>query len=114
MSAIYEIFKDHNGHFRFWLIAGNGQLLLTSKAYETKRACTDAVAAARRNAALRKQFELKKAKDGKSYFVLKARNDEPLGRSKYYSSTELVDGAIETVRKDGPQGPINDLTASWH
>ncbi len=114
MSAIYEIFKDHNGHFRFWLIAGNGKLLLTSKACETKRACMDAVSSARRNAARRKQFELKKAKDGKGYFVLKARNNELLGRSECFSSAESLDGVIETVRKDGPQGPINDLTASWH
>lgn len=114
MSAIYEIYKDTEGHFRFWLIAENGRLLLRSKAYDTKRACSNAVASARKNAAAVRHFERRQDEHGKRYFILKAGNNKPLGTSGLFRSTDLMEGAIEIVRKHGPRSPVNDLTANPH
>jgi uncharacterized protein YegP (UPF0339 family) len=114
MSAIYEIFKNHHGQYRFWLIADSGRILLTSEAYANKDSCKKAVAAAKKNASAIERFELKQSKNGKAYFVLQAEDHKPLGHSKLYSSSESLSDAIEIVRKTAPQSPINDLSASWH
>lgn len=114
LTAIYEIYKDTEGQFRFWLISERGKLLLRSKAYRSKRACRNAVASARRNASALGRFERKTAKNGKAYFVLKSANHRLLGRSELYGSLESLDGAIESVRMSGPSSPINELSASWH
>lgn len=110
MTTIYEIFQNKDGQFRFWLIDGNGSRLLISKAYETRDACADAVASAKKNASALKRFECRQAEDGKRYFVLKAENDLPLGRSRLFASAENLDNAIETIRRHGPYSPVNDLT----
>lgn len=114
MTAIYEIYRDANGRFRFWLIAENGKLLLRSKPYSTKRACDNAVASVKKNSSAVRRFERRNAEDGKGYFVLRAANHRPLGRSKLFQSTDSLEDAIEEVRKNGPQSPIYDLTANVH
>ena len=114
MAAIYEIFRDKDGHFRFWLVAGNGRLLLTSKSYETRHACANAIASAKKNASAINRFKRRKADNGKSYFILKAGNNRTLGQSGLFASNDSLDGAIEIVRKHGPQSPVNDLTMSVH
>ena len=38
MAGKFELFKDAGGKFRFRLKAGNGQVIASSEAYNTKRA----------------------------------------------------------------------------
>lgn len=56
-------------------------------------------------------FERKKAKDGRDYFVLKASNGETLGRSEMYSSKSGMENGIKSVMKNASEGVIKDLTA---
>jgi len=41
-GAIFEVYKDRAGKFRFRLRASNGEVLTTSEAYETKAAAMKA------------------------------------------------------------------------
>ena len=46
----FEIKKDKAGKFRFNLKSGNGQVILSSEAYNTKAACENGIASVAKNA----------------------------------------------------------------
>ena len=73
MAGKFEIKAGKTGKFRFNLKAGNGQIILTSEAYDTRKAAEGGIASVKKNAADDKRFERKTAKDGSPYFALKAR-----------------------------------------
>ena len=52
MAGKFEITKDAEGRFRFWLKAGNGAIIATSgEDYESMAGVKNAIASVRKNAA---------------------------------------------------------------
>jgi len=51
------------------------------------------------------------SKTDKPYFVLKAANHQVIGQSQLYESEASRDNGIESVKKNGPDATITDLTA---
>lgn len=51
MAGKFEVYTDKNGKFRFRLKAGNGEIVATGEAYESKAACLKGVESVRTNAA---------------------------------------------------------------
>lgn len=51
MAGKFEIYEDSAGKFRFRLKAGNGEVVATSQAYETKAAAVKGTKAVQRAAA---------------------------------------------------------------
>jgi uncharacterized protein YegP (UPF0339 family) len=50
MAGKFELYQDVGGQFRFRLKAGNGQVIASSQAYSTKKACLSGIDSVRRNA----------------------------------------------------------------
>ncbi|MGD9939834.1 MAG: YegP family protein [Clostridia bacterium] len=50
MAGKFEYFSDKNGKFRFRLKAGNGQIIATSEAYNSKDACMNGIESVKNNA----------------------------------------------------------------
>lgn len=110
MAGKFEIKKGASGKFRFNLKAGNGQIILSSETYETTQGAEKGIDSVKRNASDDSRYERKNATNGEAYFVLKAGNGEPLGRSETYSSTSAMEGGIESVKKNAPSAETDDLT----
>lgn len=110
MAAKFELKKAANGQFMFNLKAGNGEVILTSETYVAKAAAKDGIASVRVNAPLDGRYERKTSGKGEPYFVLKAANNETLGRSEMYSSAQAREGGIAAVKRDAPGAPLEDLT----
>ena len=51
MAAKFIVKAGRTGKYRFNLVASNGQVIATSDAYETRRACLAGVESVRKNAA---------------------------------------------------------------
>jgi uncharacterized protein YegP (UPF0339 family) len=51
MAGKFELYKDEGGKFRFRLKAGNGEIIASSEAYESKAAAKNGVASVQKNAA---------------------------------------------------------------
>ncbi|OPC77864.1 DUF1508 domain-containing protein [Embleya scabrispora] len=51
MAGKFEVYTDNGGRFRFRLKAGNGEIIATGEAYETKAACLKGIESVRTNAA---------------------------------------------------------------
>jgi uncharacterized protein YegP (UPF0339 family) len=50
MAGKFELFTDKGGKFRFNLKAGNGQIIASSEAYESKSAALNGIESVRKNA----------------------------------------------------------------
>ncbi len=108
MAGKFEIKAGKTGKFRFNLKASNGQIILTSEAYESRAAAVKGITSVKKNAGNDKRFERKTAKDGSPYFVMKAANGEPIGKSEMYSKKASMENGIASVGKNAPDAPVVD------
>ena len=108
MAGKFEIKAGKTGKFRFNLKASNGQIVLTSEAYESRSAAVKGITSVKKNAGNDKRFERKTAKDGSPYFVMKAANGEPIGKSEMYKSTKSMENGVASVSKNAPDAPVVD------
>lgn len=106
----FVISKRKNGEFQFNLLAGNGQVILTSEGYSSKPSCMNGVKSVMKNAAETKRFDSKVAKNGKFHFNLKASNGQVIGKSEMYESEASRENGIASVKKNAPGATIDDQT----
>ncbi len=111
MTGKFEIKEGSSGKFRFNLKAGNGQIILSSESYETKQGAEKGIESVRKNAADDNRYERKTAKNDEAFFVLKAGNGEPLGRSETYSSTSAMENGIESVKKNALYAELSNTVS---
>lgn len=109
MAGKFEIKKGSSGKFRFNLKAGNGQIILSSETYETKQGAERGIESVKKNAPDDDAYERKTAKNDEAFFVLKAGNGEPLGRSESYSSVSAMENGIESVKKNATDAEVVNL-----
>ena len=107
----FVITKRVNGEFQFNLKAGNGQTILASEGYTTKAACDNGIESVRKNSQEDARFERKESSNGKYYFNLKASNGQIIGNSEMYESVASMENGIESVKKNAPDGTVDDQTS---
>lgn len=110
MAGKFEIKQSANGKFHFNLKAGNGQIILSSEMYESRKACENGIESIKKNAGDAKRFEKRESKNGDPYFILKAGNGQEIGRSEMYSSDTACQNGIDSVQKNAPDAAIVDTT----
>ena len=108
---MFELFRsDKNGEFYFHLKARNGRIILASEGYTSKQSCKAGIRSVQRNAAKESNFRLKKAKNGKFYFTLDARNGEVIGTSQMYASGSGRKKGVSSVQQNAAESGVNDMT----
>jgi len=110
MSGKFDLKKTSNGQFMFNLKAANGQVILTSERYDSKQAAKKGITSVRTNSGNEARFERRTARDNSPYFVLKARNNEIIGRSEMYAAKPGLENGIKSVAKNAPDAAVNDVT----
>jgi Fe-Mn family superoxide dismutase len=108
-NAWYEVKKASNGQFMFNLVAGNGEVILTSEMYKDKSSVQNAIASCRSNGKTGARFERKSASGGQPYFVLKAGNGEVIGKSEMYSGASAMENGIKAVMNASGATFVEDL-----
>ena len=111
MAGKFELYTDKAGEFRFRLKAGNGQTILASEGYKTRKSAENGIASVRKNAPEDGRYERKETKSGQHMFNLKAGNGQVIGTSESYTSTSARDNGIASVMKNAPDAAMKDLTA---
>ena len=84
--------------------------LLRQKIPVEQKAAQGGIGSVRKHARSDKNFDRRVAKNGQHYFVLKASSGEVIGRSEMYSSTSARENGIKSVRTNGPNTRLDDLT----
>jgi len=110
MAGKFELKKSSNGKFFFNLLAGNGQIVLTSEMYESKPSALNGIESVKKNAADAGRFEKLVNKSGAPYFVLKAGNGQVVGQSQGYASDATRDAGIASVAGAADGASTSDLT----
>lgn len=108
MPGKFVVKTAKNGKVHFNLKSTNGQVILTSEKYESRASAVKGIESVKKNAANDARFERKKGKDGSAYFVLKASNGEPLGRSEMYKRASSMESGIASVAKNAPDAIVID------
>lgn len=106
MSGKYEWFTGKDGKFYFNLIAGNGQVILTSQGYAGKSGMDNGIASVQTNGVMEERFEKATSDSGKFSFVLKAANSQVIGRSQMYEGESGRDNGIKSVMNNAPTDKI--------
>lgn len=107
----FEIKQAKNEQFVFNLKAGNGQIILTSEMYTTKKACLNGIESVKKNAGDDGRYETKEAKNGKFHFNLKAANHQVIGSSQLYADQAGMNNGIESVKKNAPDAEVVEVEA---
>lgn len=112
MAGKFELRKSSNGQFYFNLKAGNGEVILTGETYASKVGALGGIASVRSNAPIDARYERKTSVGGSPYFILKAANAEPLGKSEMYSSPAAMENGIASVKSNAPDAVVMDLAGT--
>ncbi len=110
MAGKFEIKKAKNGQFHFNLKAGNGEVILSSEMYKAKDSAENGIESVKTNSPEDGRYDRRESKNGEPYFVLKAGNGEIIGKSEMYSSASAMENGIESVKKNGPDAKVVDLS----
>jgi uncharacterized protein YegP (UPF0339 family) len=105
MAGKFELKVSKNGKYFFNLLAGNGQIILSSEMYESKSAAENGIASVQKNAGDDNRYDRLTSSGGDAYFTLKAANSQVIGKSETYSSTAAMENGIESVKKNAPGAP---------
>lgn len=112
MAGKFELKKSKNDKFHFNLLAGNGQIILTSEMYEAKASALNGIESVKKNGGDAARYEKLTGKDGSPYFVLKATNGQVIGQSQMYSGEAARDNGIQSCITNAPGASTNDLSAA--
>ena len=105
MAGKFELKVAKSGKYHFNLLAGNGQIILSSEMYESKSAAENGIASVSKNAPDDARYDRLTSKAGDPYFTLKAGNHQVIGQSEMYKSTASMENGIESVKKNAPGAP---------
>ena len=110
MSGWFELSQAKDGQYKFVLKAGNGEPVLTSELYKAKASALNGIESVQKNCSDDSRYERLVAKNGKPYFNLKAANHQVIGTSQLYASEQSREKGIESVKNNGIQTALKDLT----
>jgi uncharacterized protein YegP (UPF0339 family) len=105
MAGKFELKVTKNGKYHFNLLAGNGQIILSSEIYESKAAAQNGIASIEKNAGDDSRYERLTSKGGDPYFTLKAGNGQVIGQSEMYKSAASMENGIASVKSNAPGAP---------
>ena len=104
----FVVFKGKDGQDYFRLKAGNGETILSSEGYKTRKSCMNGIESVRKNSQDPKRFEVKSAKDGREYFVLKATNGQEVGRSQMYKSSSGCRNGMKSLATNAANAGVTE------
>lgn len=110
MAGWFELSKSKDGQFRFALKAGNGETIVSSELYKTRRSAENGIASVQANCAQDERYERKTAANGKPFFNLKAGNHQVIGSSQMYATESSRDSGIASVKTNGSTTTVKDNT----
>jgi uncharacterized protein len=111
MAVKFELKKTTNDKFMFHLLTVNGQVILTSEAYDSRASALQGIESVKKHAPDDARYGRLCARNGEPYFTLKAGNGQVLAQSQRYSGAKARDAGIEVVQSHALGADLHDLTA---
>ncbi len=109
MSSRYVLHEVSRGQYRFTLTSHTGQVLLTSGLHMDKESALRKIGITRCLARNSRNYELCKAENGSSYFLVRTAQGETLAYSACYPDAESLQAAINLVKSNTRGARLEDL-----
>ena len=118
------VIKQAKNGVMFNLKAGNGEIILTSEVYNTKRSCLKGIASVVKNAPVAPvedqtvegyakekcpKFEVYTDKAGEFRFRLKAANGEIIASGEGYTTRKACLNGIASIGKNAPEAEVFEV-----
>lgn len=100
------VLKRSGDGFMFSLLAGNGQVVLTSERYTSKDGALNGIRSVMTNA----DDDRYAMNDAGTHFTLKAANGQVIGSSETYSSPAAAREGTQAVKRAADSAEIDDQT----
>jgi len=107
--GFFEKYSDRGGKYRFRLKAGNGEIILSSEAYESSSGRDNGISSVQSNSQVDDRYVDKTSRSGDPYFVLIASNGQVIGTSETYSSTSARSTGKASVKRNGSTSDIRSV-----
>ena len=101
--------KQSGEKYHFVLKAKNGEVILSSQMYASKATANKGIESIKINALTDSLYDRLTAKNGKSYFNLKATNGEIIATSQMYASGSGVTSGIDSVKNNAPDASVKEV-----
>ncbi len=109
MAGSFEL-KRSKDQFMWNLKSGNGQIVLTSERYKTRRSAEAGIASVKKNCSRDACYDRKTTASGKYRFNLLSTNGQVVGSSQNYASASGRNNGIASVKKNARGAKVKDLT----
>jgi uncharacterized protein len=109
MAGWFELSKNAKGQYSFALKAGNGETILRSETYEAKASAENGIASVQKNSGDAARYVKAVAKDGRTYFNLKAGNHQVIGTSQMYKDEAGRDNGIKSCMTNGSSTKVKEV-----
>ena len=109
MAGAFDL-KRSKDQFMWNLKSGNGQVVLTSERYKTRRAAQAGLASVKKNCGRDACYARKTTASGKYRFNLLATNGQVIGTSQSYASASGRNNGIASVKKNARGAKVEDWT----
>lgn len=106
MAGTFVLKRSADG-FMFSLLAGNGQVVLTSERYASKDGALNGIRSVMTNAADDTRYAMN---DAGTHFSLRAANGQVIGSSETYSSPAAAREGTQAVKRAADGAQIDDQT----
>ena len=97
----FELYQSASDQWYFRLKAPNGEIILSSEGYATKRGAANGIESVKKNAQP-ENIEHRTSKAGQPYFVLKAANNQIIGTSQMYKRQSSANKGAQSVVNHAP------------
>ncbi|MBX3003832.1 MAG: YegP family protein [Anaerolineales bacterium] len=108
MAKAKFVIQQGKGGYRFNLLSTNSEPILHSERYNTKDSAKRGIHSVMKHAGDLANFVEKTAKNGQSYFNLRAANNRVIGTSEMYSSGAACKNGIKAVQRVAASAEIED------
>lgn len=110
----FETIFNADGKYYFQFNDAEGEPLLFSKGYSSAKTCADGIKTAIRLASAKERYDLKEAKKGAHFFILKSSNRKEIARSRMFDSLDKLElqlPLLQNMDQNVPQYGIQDHAA---
>jgi len=109
--ALFKIFKDKTGKYKFFLKSNNNQVIFTSKGYSSKLICFNHIHLIKKFSSKDDKYE-RHISNNNSYFTFKIFKNEVIGVSEIFMNTMLMENIITLIKINAKIADIDKVTYS--
>lgn len=110
--ALFKIFKDKTGKYRFLLKANQKQIIFTSRGYTSRLICFNYIQLIKNFALKDDKYERHISHNNSPYFTLKVSRKKVIGQSEKFINKSVMENMITLIKTHAKKADIDSMTYS--